>query len=193
MSLTVPELHPPEPGSPTTGDELGRAEEWDFTTVLVYAWAVVAAHGWTPTSGPGGRVPTRDLVATLMRGGTGADELLRGLEPYLLQGQRMAPVIHRVLDEEFTKPNGYEARLRALVTTGKLDPEHQLGLAVSAIPAHLRHVDRPLAQHPELDLNQTLPHRWEPIKDHGVLRRFPDDQNPTPASLGPRLTPRIST
>lgn len=118
---------------------------WDLTSVLAYAWAAVAVHGWTPAHADGYGIPTRDLVATLMRGGQDAEPLLRGMEAELTHGSDLAPSIISKLTKEFTEPDGYQANLRAILTAGVVNPAKDLGLAVSAIPAFLRLVEQELA------------------------------------------------
>lgn len=116
----------------------GRPRAWDTDSVLTYAWAAVQAFGWTPASAEGsGRTPTRDVVRLALAGGRGADDVLRHLAPHLEQAQAVAPQLRATLLAGLTATEGYEANLTAVLRGDAVDAR-QLGLAVSAIPAHDR-------------------------------------------------------
>ena len=121
--------------------------EWGLGPVLTYTWAAASVYGWTPSSAARSDIPTRDLVAMMMRGGPNAEEALLGAGPYLLQGARMVSIIIDTLTETLTKPDRYQADLRAIVTAGRVNPERQLGLAVSAVPTYQRMVNPELVDH----------------------------------------------
>lgn len=109
---------------------------WDLESVLTYTWAVIAAHGWTPSSAAGPRRDsTRNLVAQAIRGGRGAETLLASLAPHLPEGAQLAPRISADLAPRLTATTGYEANLAALLRSGTVDPDKHLGLAVSAVNA----------------------------------------------------------
>ena len=111
---------------------------WDTPTVLAYAWAAVAAFGWTPTSSAEhGRPPTRDLVRLALTGGRGADDVRTALAPHLTEATTRAPQLRDELIAALTGNTGYEANLTAVLRGDAVDAR-QLGLAVSAITAHQR-------------------------------------------------------
>lgn len=117
------------PGVPTA---------WDTRSVIAYAWAAVEAFGWTPTAGVEyGRTPTRDTVRLALAGGAGSGPVLAALAPHLADGARNAPGIIAALLAGLTETSGFQANLTA-VLRGKAVEARQVGLAVSAIPAHRR-------------------------------------------------------
>ena len=108
--------------------------EWELPTVLAAAWATIAVHGWTPTLAERrGHVSTRQRVAALLRAEMSASDL----GPYLVQGERMAPVIIDRLRTGGSTPSRYQTALTNLLNS-EVVPEHHLGLAVSAVVAFLR-------------------------------------------------------
>lgn len=116
----------------------GRSGDLDLASVLTYSWAVIAAHGWTPSTTAGQhRMATRDLVSTAIHGRRGSAALLASIQPHLDEGRRMAPQIIDTLTAAFTEPSGYQANLSAILQAGQVGPRH-LGLAVSAVSAYLR-------------------------------------------------------
>lgn len=120
------------------GSLAGTASAWDVHSVLTYAAAAVEAFGWTPASASEqGRVPTRDVVWLALNGGRGADQLRDQLAPHLADAQARAPQLRHDLLTGLTGGSGYEANLVAVLRGEAVDTKH-LGLAVSAIPAHLR-------------------------------------------------------
>ena len=123
----------------TLGGSLsGTPAAWDVHSVLTYAAAAVEAFGWTPASASEhGRVPTRDVVWLALNGGRGADQLRDQLAPHLADAQARAPQLRHDLLTGLTGGSGYEANLVAVLRGEAVDTKH-LGLAVSAIPAHLR-------------------------------------------------------
>ncbi len=123
----------------TLGGSLsGTPAAWDVHSVLSYAAAAVEAFGWTPSSASEhGRVPTRDVVRLALTGGRGADQLRDQLAPYLADSQTRAPQVRAYLLAGLTSGSGYEANLVAVLRGDAVDAK-QLGLAVSAIPAHQR-------------------------------------------------------
>jgi hypothetical protein len=118
--------------------------QWDIESVLTYAWAVVAAHGWTPTSAAGTRPATRDLVTDALIGGPHARDLLTSIADHLDQGQQMAARILAELPEHLTDSSGYQANLAAVLRAGSISLKH-LGLAVSAVNAWNRMVEHQVA------------------------------------------------
>lgn len=130
-------------------DDIDRAQgtgarQWAIESVLTYAWAVVAAHGWTAASAAGSRPATRDLVIDALLGGPHARDLLASIADHLDPGQRMASLILAELPEHLTSGSGYEANLAAVLRAGSVGPKH-LGLAVSAVNAWSRMVERQVA------------------------------------------------
>ena len=116
----------------------GRSGDLDLASVLTYSWAVIAAHGWTPSSAASQhRMATRDLVSTAIHARPGSAKILASIRPHLDEGRRMAPQIIDTLTEAFTEPTGYQANLSAILQAGQVAPRH-LGLAVSAVSAYLR-------------------------------------------------------
>lgn len=113
---------------------------WDATSVIAYAHAAVQAFGWTPASTVTGQ-PTRDVVRTLLGHTQGADQLAAAIRPHLPEAQQLAPRIVADLLAGLTEPTGYEANLAAVLRAEAI-PTPQLGLAVSAIPAHTRLTER---------------------------------------------------
>jgi len=126
--------------------------EWDVSTVLAYAWAVIEEYGWAPkTVAARGRMSTSDRVALAM--GTSLPEqclearaeISERIGPHLDRGRQMAPQITAILLTRLSDSAGYEADLAALLRTGKTVPGPQLGLAVSAIAVYKRLAERRLA------------------------------------------------
>lgn len=117
----------------------GRTGEVDLTSVVVFAWAVVAAYGWTPASAASDRRPsTRDLVGEVVLDGRHADEVMDAVSPHLAEAEEMAPRILADLTAAFTGSSGYEANVAVLLRAGMVDPRRHLGLAVSMVSAWQR-------------------------------------------------------
>ena len=124
----------------------GRSGDLDLSSVLTYSWAVIAAHGWTPSSAADQhRIATRDLVSTAIHARPGSAKLLASIQPHLDEGRRMAPQIIDTLTAAFTEPTGYQANLSAILQAGQVEPRH-LGLAVSAVSAYLRITQQQVAR-----------------------------------------------
>ncbi|MCA0253591.1 MAG: hypothetical protein LCH76_15145 [Actinobacteria bacterium] len=130
-------------------DDIDRSQgtgprQWAIESILTYAWAVVAAHGWTPASATGTRPATRDLVTDALLGGPHARDLLASIADHLDQGQHMATRILAELPAHLTSGSGYEANLADVLRAGSVGPKH-LGLAVSAVNAWNRMVEHQVA------------------------------------------------
>lgn len=111
----------------------------DLASVLTFAWAAVAAYGWTSSSAASEhRLSTRELVAEVINGGRRAGAILERIGPYLAEGERLAPQIIADLTTAFTAASGYQANMAAILRAGQVDPRHHLGLAVSAVNAWQR-------------------------------------------------------
>ena len=138
----------------------GRAGDLDLTSVLTYSWAVIAAHGWTPSAAGQHRIATRDLVSTAIHARPGSAKLLASIQPHLDEGHRMAPQIIDTLTAAFTEPSGYQANLSAILQAGQVGPRH-LGLAVSAVSAYLRIAQQEAARDERAGRRATLDYAGE--------------------------------
>lgn len=115
------------------------AADWDLTSVLTYAWAVVETHGWTPASAASsGRDSTRDLVGDVLSEGRKAGDVLASIAGKLAEGQRLAPRIITDLLDRLDGSSGYQANVAVILRAGTVNRAKHLGLAVSAINAWQR-------------------------------------------------------
>ena len=127
-------------------------EEWDMTSVLAFAWAVVEEYGWTSktVAAKTRRPSTHERAQLAMTTGLQGLELeeqttiLGRIRPHLERGRQLAPIISEALLGQLDTSSGYEAELAALLRAGTVRPR-QLGLAVSAIAVYKRLTERDLA------------------------------------------------
>lgn len=139
-------------------DQLGACDTgatgWAVEDVLAWAWADVERRGFRPTALPDS---TRDAVSTaLVDFGTRGEETRRDLRDLMPEAERMVPEVQRVISEAFADAeSGYEANLLALTRPGGVVEWKTLGLAVSAISAHARIIERRLKDQIERERRAT--------------------------------------